>query len=208
MNTCYRRQRADGRRLHYYGCSGEYPNGGKYCRSFAGGPLDAAVVDAVLARLAPPRIVAIREAWQAVRDYERDSYRLETTLLHRARRQVEEIERRYMSVDPTNRLVAAGLESQLEHAKRELLTREATAGDRSSRNERPVAADLRELEHLVSDIRRLFEAPTTTDRDRKQILRMLIDHVGFEGRSEEWTSARIFWADDHPDTVLRVQGCG
>ncbi len=88
-----------------------------------------------------------------------------------ARRQVEDLERRYMAVDPENRLVAAGVEAQLEHAKRELLAREAAAQRAPSRCERPVAADLCELEHLANDVKRLFEAPTTTNRDRKEILR-------------------------------------
>jgi hypothetical protein len=50
-----------------------------------------------------------------------------------------------MAVDPENRLVAAGVEAQLEHAKRELLVREAAAQRVPSRCERPVAADLCEL---------------------------------------------------------------
>ena len=94
-------------------------------------------------------------------------------MLHRARRQVEDLERRYMAVDPENRLVAAGVEAQLEHAKRELLTREAAAQRAPSRCERPVAADLRELEDLAKDVKRLFEAPTTTNRDRKKMSRAI-----------------------------------
>jgi hypothetical protein len=100
------------------------------------------------------------------------------------------------------------VEAQLEHAKREVLSREAAAQRAPSRSERPVAPDLCELEHLAKDVKRLFEAPTTTNRDRKEILRALIDHVAFEGRSREWINARIYWADDHPETVLRIRGSG
>jgi hypothetical protein len=208
MRVVYRRPRADGLRRHYYGCMGDSPEGGPQCAPVTGGPLDRAVIDVALERLTPPRIAAIRAAWQAVHEHQRDSNRLETTLLHRARRQVEDLERRYMAIDAENRLVAASVESQLEHAKRELRIREAAAQRTPSRRERPVAADLLDLEDLAKDVRGLFEASTTTDRDRKEILRALIDHVAFEGRSPEWINARIRWADDHPETVLHIRGSG
>jgi DNA invertase Pin-like site-specific DNA recombinase len=206
MRVIYRGSRSDGHRLHYYGCMGEYAEGGRLCGPVTGGPLDRAVVEAVLERLTPPRIAAIREAWHAIHEHQRDEERLATTLLHRTRRHVEELERRYMLVDPANRLVAAGVESQLEHAKRELLAREVEAGRDSTRPDRPTAADLRELEGLTTDVRRLFRASTTTDRDRKEVLRAFIDHVAFEGRSREWIHACIRWADGYPDTVLRIPG--
>ena len=48
-------------------------------------------------------------------------------------------------------------------------------------------------------------APTTTNRDRKEIMRILIREVRIEERDEEHLRVRIVWTDDEPDTVLDVK---
>ena len=51
----------------------------------------------------------------------------------------------------------------------------------------------------------LWVAPTTTDRDRKEVMRILIREVRIEERDEEQLRVRIVWADDEPDNAIHVK---
>src|SRR5215471_14425969 len=97
-----------------------------------------------------------------------------------ARRRAGEVraERRYHAVDPDNRLVTRGLEraweeslAALEAAKAELARRE---------QERPrvlLQAERDSLATLGPDLATVWAASTTTPRDRKELLRALIEEV-------------------------------
>ena len=87
-------------------------------------------------------------------------------------------ERRYRAVDPDNRLVARGLEreweeslSALEAAKAELARRESARPCVLSKDER------NRLLALGADLTTVWHAETTTPRDRKELLRALIEEV-------------------------------
>ena len=98
--------------------------------------------------------------------------------LERARYQAERAERRYRQVEPEHRLVARGLERDWETALGELAKAEAELALREQQQPRTLTAPQRErLLALGADIGRVWSAPTTTDRDRKQLLRCLIEEV-------------------------------
>ena len=98
--------------------------------------------------------------------------------VEQARYHAARAERRYRAVDPDNRLVARGLEAEWETALREL----ADAGAELARREtaRPktlTPEEKRAILALGGDLSQVWDAPTTTDKDRKQLLRALIDEV-------------------------------
>jgi DNA invertase Pin-like site-specific DNA recombinase len=121
-----------GRRLavHYsgrysapgYHCAGKnIVNGrGEYCLNVGGVQIDAAVAAAFIAALTPAGLSA---ALEAIEQLEADH---ETTLaqfrrdVERAQYGAQRAERRYRAVDPENRLVARGLETEWERALQEL----------------------------------------------------------------------------------------
>lgn len=85
-------------------------------------------------------------------------------------------QRRYEKVDPSNRLVAATLESQWNEALTELdrLRKEL---ERKQENEALSAQDQDEVRRLAHDLPALWNAPTTEARDRKRILRLLMKDI-------------------------------
>ena len=89
----------------------------------------------------------------------------------------------------------------LEAAKREL-----AAFDGPPRDPTPAAPlsdrDVADLGRLAADAPALFDAPTTTHHDRKEIIRTLVARVTFLDRSAERISARITWADAAPETTV------
>ena len=151
---------------------------GQYCLSIGGCQIDSAVTEAFLDALQPAGMeaaVAAAERLEADQDAALKQWRLE---VERRRYEALLAERRYQAVDPDNRLVARGLETLWEQRLREL----AEAETEMERRQRqcPRALDDAERETLLAlggDLRRLWSAPTTTDRDRKELLRTMLEDV-------------------------------
>ncbi len=195
LNVAY-----DGRRGHprpsYY-CPGRIlvENRGSWCMRVGGMQIDQAVAEALLAALTP---AGVKAALQAAETLEADhdaalkQWRLQ---VERARYQAERAERRYRQVEPEHRLVARGLERNWEHALQELATAEAELTLREQQQPRTLTDQEREqLLSLGADLGRVWSAPTTTDRDRKQLIRCLIEDVTIDvSREERRAQLTIRW---------------
>jgi hypothetical protein len=115
--------------------------------------------------------------------------------LKRARYEIDLAERRYRAVDPENRLVAATLEKCWNEAlQKERHVQEDY--DRFLRESPPRLTNQERvtIQALAKDIPALWNAPTTTNAERKQILRCLIDRVVVQVRCDsEHVEATIYW---------------
>jgi DNA invertase Pin-like site-specific DNA recombinase len=190
-----------GRRLavHYsgrysapgYHCAGKnIVNGrGEYCLNVGGVQIDAAVAAAFIAALAPAGLSA---ALEAIEQLEADH---ETSLaqfrrdVERAQYGAQRAERRYRAVDPENRLVARGLEAEWERALQELKAAEAELAQREHSRPRPLTREERDsILSLGKDLARVWSAPTTSDRDRKELLRALLEDVSLRVERAESTA--------------------
>jgi len=179
-----------GRRLHThyrgrnstpgYHCAGKdiVEGRGQYCLTIGGLAIEQAVTNAFLEAVTPAAVEAMRltvEQLQTNHDAALSQWRLE---VERARYEAEKVERRYRTVEPENRLVARGLETEWESRLRDLATAEAELHRREQ--QRPGILDqeqLNRIQLLGSDIRQVWHATTTTDRDRKELLRTLLEEV-------------------------------
>jgi DNA invertase Pin-like site-specific DNA recombinase len=151
---------------------------GVHCLSVGGVQIDQAITAAFLAALSPAGVtaaLAAAEVLEADHDAALAQWRRQ---VERARYEAARAERRYLAVDPDNRLVARGLESDWEaklsvlaDAEAELARREAARPRSLTDNERAALAA------LGADVERVWSAPTTTDRDRKELLRTLVEDV-------------------------------
>jgi DNA invertase Pin-like site-specific DNA recombinase len=198
-----------GRRLHvhyrgrnstpaYYCAGKDLVNGrGVYCLTVGGTAIEQAVADAFLQAITPAAIEAMRYSVEQLRthhDVALSQWRLE---VERTRYEAERAERRYRNVEPENRLVARGLETEWEKRLRELAAAEAELRRREQQRPTTLTPEqLRLIERLGSDIRQVWTAPTTTDRDRKELLRTLLEEVVFNLKR----------ADGHAHLTLRWRG--
>src|SRR6201987_4818203 len=179
-----------GRRLHthYTGrnaapgnhCSGEdiVQGRGVYCLNVGGVQIDQAVVDAFLQALTPAALEATQLAIQqleANHDAALSQWRL---AVERTVYEAERAERRYRAVEPENRLVARGLETEWEKRLRELAAAEAELERREKqRPHRLSEAEKKKIFSFGSDLHKVLTEPTTTERDRKELLRALLEEV-------------------------------
>jgi hypothetical protein len=81
-------------------------------------------------------------------------------------------------VEPEHRLVARGLEAEWETRLRDVATAEAELDRREHQQPRALSPEQRQhIQTLGADLRHVWTAPTTTDRDRKELLRTLLEEV-------------------------------
>jgi DNA invertase Pin-like site-specific DNA recombinase len=195
LNVAY-----DGARGHtrpVYQCPGRVlvENRGSWCMRVGGMQIDHAVADALLAALTPAGVKAAltaAESLEADHDAALSQWRLQ---VEQAKYQAQRAERRYRQVEPEHRLVARGLERDWEKALGQLADAEAELTLREHQRPRVLTDTEREqLLALGADLGRVWAAPTTTDRDRKQLLRSLIEEVILDvQREQEQATVTIRW---------------
>ncbi len=163
---------------YYCAASSPVNNRGLYCMRVGGVQIDEAVSRAFLDTVAPAGIDAAllaEEQLQIDEDTALKQWRLQ---LERARYEAERAERRYRAVEPENRLVARTLEAEWENRLAQLAAAEAELTKRQSKHPNRLTEDqLTRLRCLGTDLLRVWEASTTTDRDRKELLRTLLEEV-------------------------------
>jgi DNA invertase Pin-like site-specific DNA recombinase len=166
------------------------------CPGLAARVIDGLIAQQVLRTLEP---AAVELSMQVNADVEQERKRLEKhwqQRCQRARYDAELAERRYQAVDPENRLVAGTLEKRWE----ELLAQEKRLQEEYDRflRQTPVSLSPEErarITALTSDIPTLWNAAGTTNVDRKQIVRCLVERVTVHVRSDsEFTGVTIHWA--------------
>jgi DNA invertase Pin-like site-specific DNA recombinase/uncharacterized protein YndB with AHSA1/START domain/predicted DNA-binding transcriptional regulator AlpA len=179
-----------GRRLHVhyrgrnsvpgYHCAGKdiVDGRGQYCLNVGGMLIEQAVASAFLEAITPAAVAAMRltvQQLQSNHDATLSQWRLE---VERTRYEAERAERRYRTVEPENRLVARGLETEWENRLRDLATAEMELRRREQQRPSTISPEqFQAIQRLGSDIRQVWAATTTTDRDRKELLRTLLEEV-------------------------------
>lgn len=163
-----------------YHCPGStIVNGrGLYCLRVGGVAIDQAVAEAFLETIGPAGIEAALAAEAHLLE-EQDTALAQWRLqVERARYEAERAERRYRAVEPENRLVARGLETEWEGALRARRAAEEELARRERKSPQSLSEDQRaSIQALGGDLQQAWEAPTTTDRDRKELLRTLLEEV-------------------------------
>jgi DNA invertase Pin-like site-specific DNA recombinase/transposase-like protein len=164
-----------------------------------GQAIDAAVAGAFLAALAPAALQACLIAARQLEDGHDNALGQWRRQAEQARYNAARAERRYRAVDPDNRLVARGLETEWEQALREHADAEAEFARRQAARPKGLSEQERAaILALGDDLEAVWDAPTTTDKDRKQLLRTLLDEVNITLHRDD--------PDPHAGLALRWKG--
>jgi DNA invertase Pin-like site-specific DNA recombinase len=173
--------------------------GGSACQCLSGAPLDGFVAEKVLKALEPAALELSLEAAQNIESERAELDGLWQKRMERASYEVERAGRHYRSVEPENRLVARQLAKDWE---RKLVEEERLQEEYQrflTDKPRLLSASEREsIRRLAADIPALWSAASTTNADRKKIIRQVVERVvvEVEGDSErvgtciEWAGAR------------------
>jgi DNA invertase Pin-like site-specific DNA recombinase len=163
----------------YYCAGNTISNGrGERCLQIGGRQIDDAVAEAFLAAVAPAGLeAALKAAEQMESDHDGVLAQFKREV-ERAEYEAQRAERRYRAVEPENRLVARGLEAEWEQSLRQLEAARTELSRREQQRPRQLRPEERcAIRSLGSDLKSVWSAPTTSDRDRKELLRALLEEV-------------------------------
>jgi DNA invertase Pin-like site-specific DNA recombinase len=172
---------------------------GQRCQALAGACVDALVTQQVLAALAPAAVEVSLQAAQQVTAERAELEQLWAQRLERVQVAADRARRCYRLAEPENRLVVRQLEADWEAAlAAQQRLREDYDRFTRTRPQPLTPVQQQAITDLAADIPGLWAAPTTTDADRKQIIRTLVDQVTITvvGTSEH-VSVTIGWAGGH-----------
>jgi DNA invertase Pin-like site-specific DNA recombinase len=148
------------------------------CQRLPGRDIDRAVGELLVEAVSPLAIevaLAVRDEL-AARDAEAD--RLRHGQVERARFEAELAQRRYLRVDPDNRLVADSLEADWNAKLRALAAAQEEYERQRHAEARPLDEEQRQaVLALATDFPRLWADPDTPQRERKRMVRLLIEDV-------------------------------
>jgi len=171
----------------YYCANSHAFNGrGIWCLRVGGVRVDKAVVETFLDAISPAGLeaaIAAQNLGEAQDQAALKQFRLQ---VERARYEAERAEGRYRTVEPENRLVARTLETEWENKLHDQRASEAELACKEQDQKLQLTDTQREqIRALGSDLKRVWDAPTTTDRDRKELLRSLLEEVKINVLPEE-----------------------
>jgi len=189
------------RPAHSYTCAfyqANYGTGGN-CQHIAGPPLDDWVARQVLDAVAPAALEVSMAAAAQAEDERAMLDKLWRQRLERARYAADRARRQYQLAEPENRLVARQLEAGWEAALAE--TARLEADYQRFTEEQPAtltAAERAAIHDLARDLPRVWSAPSTTQADRKELLRILIEDItATVAGDSELVDVTITWAGGH-----------
>jgi DNA invertase Pin-like site-specific DNA recombinase len=173
------------------------------CRGVMGEQIEHAVAQRLLEAVAPEKIALALQAADALTDRRSRQTRAVELRVERARYDAARAERAFHQCEPDNRLVARTLESRWEAKLRELADAEAELASQAAEPSQPARAD---VEALARDIPRLWASPSTSHRDRKRLLRAMINDITLTSAPDQpEIHIGIHWRSGASDeiTVLR-----
>jgi hypothetical protein len=193
QNRYYKGGNGD-KQYHYYICGVDIQGvGATKCQSVRGVELDAAISEMLLESLTP---LAINNAIEIEQESKRrkaasDNYFL--MQVERARYEVDLAKKRYMNVDPQNRLVAF----ELERLWNEKIVDLSKAEEELNRHNREKACSsgnsiANNLSGLPDDVREIWYSGKMRVQDKKRILRCLIENITITRRAETTTLGVLY----------------
>jgi DNA invertase Pin-like site-specific DNA recombinase len=150
----------------------------KVCQRVPGTVVDQAVSDLLLELMQPLTLEVALAVQQEVEARITETDTLRRKHVERAQYEAELARRRYMNVDPANRLVADSLEAEWNNKLRDLAEAQAQYEQQTQKQRLLIDSQTREqLLSLAADFPRIWKDPSVEPRERKRILRLLIEDV-------------------------------
>lgn len=174
----FRKGKTPGTEPAYVCLLGHLNSGEPLCQTMPGKSIDAAISRLVCDTMTPMALqcsLAVQAELQSRQD---DAERLRQRQVERAAYEVELARRRYLQVDPSNRLVASTLEVDWNDRLRDLeQTRADAQRQRQADDARLDAATRERILTLSNDFAAVWHHARTPDRERKRMLALMVHDV-------------------------------
>src|SRR5712691_7951173 len=148
------------------------------CQRIVGGALDRAIGDLLVETVSPLALEVTLAVQDELENRAQEVDRMRRQQVDRARYEAELAQRRYLRVDPDNRLVADSLEAEWNTKLRALTAAQEEYERQHAGDDGVLSADQRrQVITLVTDFPRLWHDPATPQRERKRMVRLLLEDV-------------------------------
>lgn len=148
------------------------------CQTISGKSIDDAVGKLLVETVSPVALEVALAVQQELEQRAAEVDRLRAQEVEQARYAAELARRRYMQVDPDNRLVADALEANWNEKLRAVAAAQGHYEARRKADRLALDEQQRvKILQLATDFPRLWNASTTPDRERKRMVRLLIEDV-------------------------------
>lgn len=160
--------------------------GEKTCQTMRGDGIDAAVASSFLAAIQPAQLEVSLTAIGQIEAQAQQVEKQWRLRLERVRYEAQLARRRFMSVEPENRLVARSLERDWNEKLAEVERLEQEHAALAPQMVHSISPEERQrILALAQDLPTLWQATTTTNTQRKQLLRFLIKDVTLAKREHD-----------------------
>ncbi|MFA4948894.1 MAG: recombinase family protein [Candidatus Krumholzibacteriia bacterium] len=162
-----------------YICMGEGKKVGlPKCQNISGDKIDEAISELLLDLVTPVALEVSLAVQEEVQKRFEEADKLRLRQVERVRYEIDLAKRRYMRVDPDNRLVAEELEAEWNRKLRELRAAEEEYKEQRGRDHVLIDEEKRrQILSLAQDFPRLWRDPNTPQRERKRMAQLLIEDV-------------------------------
>ena len=163
----------------WYVCNRAYASRGEpHCQTIAGWPIDEAVGELIAAEMTPAAVELALEISKEIEARHDEADRLRLRAVERAQIDADLAQRRFMLVDPNNRLVAVTLECEWNDKLRALASVQEERA-RALREDRLALDDaIRDrLIAMTTDFKTVWRDPSLPNRERKRLLAYVVEDV-------------------------------
>jgi excisionase family DNA binding protein len=186
----------DGRRVRYACVRGHIFHGTEStCQTLGGGRLDKAIAAMFLEAVTPAGVAATTGAIAELEEQHEARMAGQRLALERANFEAGRAQRQFDACEPENRLVARTLERKLEDALTSVEREQRALAALEHARPAPLSDhERRALARLARDLPKLWAAKTTSDRERKELLRTLVSEIVVTvRRPENIADVEVFW---------------
>ena len=148
------------------------------CQQIPGAGIDQAIGELLVEAVSPVALEVALSVQQELQCRIEEADRLRQKQVQRAQYEADLARRRYMRVDPDNRLVADSLEAEW-NSKLRTLSETQQERERQRELDRKVLSEPQRdaILALATDFPALWRDPNTLDRERKRMIRLLLEDI-------------------------------
>ena len=168
-----------GRHEAWYICDRAHTyRGDPLCQSIAGPAVDEAVGMLIAEQITPAAVELALEVRREIQARHQEADRLRCRAIERAQTEADLAQRRFMLVDPNNRLVADTLEGEWNDKLR-ILANAREERERAREHDQFILDNAvhKRLIAMTADFKKLWSDPDTPNRERKRLLAHIVEDV-------------------------------
>jgi len=181
------------RLLPDYVCQKEgIAHGASICQQVPGAGLDEAIGALLVETVTPLALEVALAVQQELSTQVEEADGLRRQQVQRARYEADLAQRRYLHVDPENRLVADSLEAEWNRKLQGVVAAQEEYDRRHQTDQLALDEQQRtQILALATDFPRLWRDPATPDRERKRMVRLLLEDVTLRKEDEIMAHVRF-----------------